>query len=248
MTAAAANDADADEPARKQTALRILSGGAANGLVTRLEPRFIREGGPGVEGDFGAVGMMRDRIVAGEAVDLIILTRALIDALSQSGHVVAGTARDLGAVVTGVAVRSGEAEPDISSGAALAQALAQAPTLYVPHTIESTAGRHVASVIDALGLSALYGPRLRQFANGQTAMAAMAEDGEEGAIGCTQITEILNTDGVTYVGDLPDQYGLKTVYTAAVSTRAVQPDAARTLIEILVDPAEQETRRAAGFA
>ena len=248
MTMAEATGGGPEDISPKQDPLRILSGGAANGLVSRLEQRFLRESGLTITGDFGAVGTMQDRILDGEQVDVIILTRPLIDDLARSGHVDPNTARDLGKVATGIAVRSGEEMPDVSTGAALRQLLSEAVELYVPHTIHSTAGRHVASVIESLGLSPLYGPRLRQFANGQTAMAAMVSGGEPGAVGCTQITEILNTDGVDYVGDLPDEHALKTVYTAAVSTSATRPDAARALVELLVDPLEQDTRQAAGFA
>ncbi len=66
--------------------LRILSGGAANGLVTALTASFTQATGLGVSGDFGAVGGMRDRVVQGEAVDLIILTRATVDQLAASGQ------------------------------------------------------------------------------------------------------------------------------------------------------------------
>jgi hypothetical protein len=38
---------------------------------------------------------------------VLILTRALIGQLQSDGHVVAGSAHDLGAVATGVAVKTG---------------------------------------------------------------------------------------------------------------------------------------------
>ena len=59
--------------------LRILSGGAAQGLVEALRPAFEAESGCTIDGTFGAVGAMRARLLGGEPADLVILTRALID-------------------------------------------------------------------------------------------------------------------------------------------------------------------------
>ena len=58
--------------------------------------------------------------------------------------------------------------------------------------------------------------RLRPYPNGATAMRALAGARRTSPIGCTQVTEILNTPGVALVGPLPKQFELATVYTAGV--------------------------------
>lgn len=228
--------------------LKILSGGAANGLVTALTPAFTAATGCGLTGDFGAVGGMRDRVLAGEPVDLIILTRAIVDQLSKSGHTDPETVRDVGEVVTGVAVRADREKVDVSSGPALAAALEAADAIYVPDTVKSTAGIHVAKVLSELGIEAAVADRLRLFPNGQTALAEMAAANDANPLGLTQITEILNTPGVSYCGALPEPFSLTTVYTAAVATGCGAPDAARALIDLLTAADSAATREAAGFA
>lgn len=228
--------------------LKILSGGAANGLVSALAPAFSSQAGMGIEGDFGAVGGMRDRILAGEAVDLILLTRAIVDGLVAGGHAVADTVADVGTVETAVAVREGLPLPDVSTGAALADALRDADAIYVPDLVNSTAGIHFARVLADLGVADAVADRLRPFPNGQTAMAAMAAADDRRPLGCTQITEIRNTRGVAACGMLPAPHGLATVYTAAVASGAAAPDAARTLIALLTAPENAATRNAAGFS
>jgi len=228
--------------------LKILSGGAANGLVTRLTPAFTEATGMGITGDFGAVGGMRDRVLEGEAVDLIILTRKIVDELAAGGHVDPATVTDVGRVATAVAVREGEAMPDVSSPDALKAALTSADAIYVADMVKATAGIHFARVLADLGIGEAVADSLRPFPNGQTAMAAMAASEDENPIGCTQITEILNTPGVVSCGVLPEPHGLATVYTAAVALRGEAGDAARTLIGILTVPENAEARTAAGFA
>ncbi len=229
-------------------ALKILSGGAANGLVTALTDMFTKASGMDIEGDFGAVGGMRDRVLAGEAVDMIILTRALAESLASSGHVEAGSLTDVGNIVTGVAVRDGGLLPDVSSSEALKSVLLAADAIYVPDTVKSTAGIHVAGMLDALGIADAVANRLRCFPNGQTALKHMAAGHDANPIGTTQITEILNTPGVTYAGDLPAEHRLVTTYSAGICKAAASPEAARTLIEILTAPAHAEVRAHVGFA
>ncbi len=158
-----------------------------------------------------------------------------------------GGVSDVGEVVTGVAVPEGVGAPDVSGVGALRKAVGAASALYCPDTRKATAGIHLARVLEALGLGGAEGPQLREFPNGQTAMAEMAKDADPRTIGCTQVTEILNTPGVSYAGPLPPPHDLSTVYTAAVAADAAAPEAARKLIALLTDPANAELRRGVGF-
>ncbi|MEP6791660.1 MAG: substrate-binding domain-containing protein, partial [Ramlibacter sp.] len=54
--------------------ISILSGGAAQGLVGQLKDRFSAEHGFAIEGSFGAVGLMRERLLAGDPCDVMVLT------------------------------------------------------------------------------------------------------------------------------------------------------------------------------
>jgi molybdate transport system substrate-binding protein len=226
--------------------LRMLSGGAANGLVNKLRDTFQSQTGREIAGDFGAVGGMRDRIAGGEQVDIAILTRAAIETLVAAGKLDPDTVTDLGQVDTGVAVKTGNAHPRIDDAAALAQVFGSADALFCPDTVQATAGIHFASVLNQLGVSDTV--PLKEFPNGQTAMAAMAKSDLVAPIGCTQVTEILNTDGVDYIGPLPAPYDLSTIYTAAVAVNAEAPEDASTLIALLADPANADLRRSVGFS
>ena len=227
--------------------IHLLSGGAAQALVTGLQERFKASHGLSIEATFGAVGMMKDKLLAGEPCDVLVLTEALIGQLTASGQVAAGTARAVGVVKTGVAVKTGEARPFVDTPAELKASLQAARGLYIPDPVKSTAGIHVMSVLKALGLEAELADRLRAYPNGAAAMTAMARSTEPGLIGCTQNTEILFIDGVELVADLPREFELATVYTAAVCTGARQAQAAGEFIALLADPATAAMRVQCGF-
>ena len=230
-----------------QENIYILSGGAAQGLVLQLQERFKAEHQINVAGTFGAVGMMKDSLLAGTPCDVLILSDALITQLTASGNLQAGTAQALGAVKTGVAVKTGDLPVNVSNPEALTAALRAAKGIYFPDPVKATAGIHVMQVLKMLGLDAELADRLRPFPNGATAMKAMAETKETGVLGCTQITEILFTPGVDLVAPLPKAFELVTVYTAAVSTQSTNPKAARALIALLTSPNAADLRLACGF-
>lgn len=227
--------------------LHILSGGAAQGLVTQLQDRFRSQHHFDIAGTFGAVGLMKDGLLAGEPCDVIILSQALISQLAESGHVQAASARALGAVKTGVAVKAGKPPVDVGTPAALKTALQAARGIYFPDPVKATAGIHFMRVLKELGLQAELAGRLRPYPNGATAMKAMAQCDEPGLLGCTQVTEILFTPGVELVATLPKAFELATVYTAAVCTASPNAQGANELIALLANPDTAATRLACGF-
>jgi len=229
------------------TRLQLLSAGAAQGIVGSVADEFRADTGAVIEGTFGAVGAMRDRLLAGTPCDALILTAALIETLEAEGHVVPATAAPLGRVRTGIAVRTGERLPPIADGPALSKTLAGATALYFPDPQLATAGIHFVKVLRELGIHDAVAPRLRPFPNGATAMRELARSTEAGCVGCTQITEIRYTPGVVLVGPLPAGFELSTVYSVAVSAKARDSDLASRFVSILSGPALRALRRSAGF-
>ena len=190
---------------------------------------------------------MKDRLLAGEACDVIILTEALIGQLTAAGHVVSGRARALGVVKTGIAVKADELVPIVDNPAALKAALLGAIGIYFPDPVTATAGIHFMKVLKALGIDAELADRLRPFPNGATAMREMSQCPQAGLIGCTQVTEILYAPGIKLVAALPKEFELATVYTAAVYTGARHPAMAQALIDLLTGADTEALRRTAGF-
>jgi molybdate transport system substrate-binding protein len=147
-------------------------------------------------------------------------------------------------------VPAGQSVPPLQTAEQLAQALQQSAGIYMADPLKATAGIHFMKVLRELGLDQSLGSRLRPFADGQTAMAAMLADSPSASgplIGCTQITEILNTPGIQLVGLLPKQFELATPYWAAVTRGSSQAQAAALMVELLSAPAQAELRKTCGF-
>lgn len=229
------------------TTIHLLCAGAAQGLVTALQPRLLQELGAQTGGRFGAVGAMKEAFAAGEPCDLFVSSDAIVTALIAEGLLLPDSRTPLGRVRTGVAVRTGSTHPAVSTPEALAAALRSADVVHYPDPQRATAGIHFAKVLRELDLDGELQDRIRTFPNGATAMRELAASPAAHPIGCTQVTEILFTPGVDLVGLLPPQFELATVYTAAVPARAAQPALAARFIEMMTAQDTAELRQRCGF-
>jgi molybdate transport system substrate-binding protein len=229
------------------SSLNILSGGAAQGLVKSLAADFKSQTGFEIAGEFGAVGIMADKLRKGTSADIVILTAALLARLAEEKLIVAATIADVGLVETALAVRSGDPLATAKDAADLRRALLESDAIFVPDTKASTAGIHVANVLQQLGIAGEVADRLRIFPNGATAMRELAASSARRPIGCTQSTEIISTEGVTLSGSLPPGCELATTYTAGVTAAATHSQQARDLIALLTGAGAHEQRQRAGF-
>ena len=229
------------------TALNILSGGAAQGLVASLQPKLKALTGLDIEGEFGAVGAMADKLRKGTPADIVILTAKIIAELAKDGLVAGASIADIGLVETALAVRSGDPLVAANDAASLRAALLAADAIFVPDTRVSTAGIHVAKVLSQLGIADEVAARLKIYPNGATAMRHLAESDASRPIGCTQSTEIISTSGVMLSGSLPRGCELSTMYTAAVTAGAAHATQAQGLIDLLTAANQRELRERAGF-
>lgn len=228
-------------------ALHVLSAGAAKGVVLALAPAFEAEKGAAIAATFDSAGAIRSAFAHGTPCDVVILPAAMLDTLASQERIDADSIAALGRVPTGIAVAAGDRTPAVGTADALRASLAGASALYCPDTARATAGVHFAGVLRTLGLYEASQSKLRAYPNGARAMAALAAAGQQGALGCTQITEILYTPGVVLVAPLPKPFELATIYAAAVSRHAASPDRAYAFVERLTGQASEALRRAGGF-
>ena len=229
------------------TRLNMLSGGAAQGLVASLASQFKEATGFDIAGEFGAVGVMADKLREGTPADIVILTAPIVAQLAQENWVVPGSIADIGMVETAVAVRAGDAKVSVKDAKGLREALLAVDAIFVPDMVTSTAGIHVSKILRQLGIADQLAARLKMYPNGATAMRHLAASKALRPIGCTQSTEVISTPGVVLSGSLPRGCDLATMYTAAVTTCAAHDGQAQSLIDLLTAADRREVRQRAGF-
>ncbi len=227
--------------------MHLVSGGAAQGLVTALKSTIEQTTDTQLSCTFGAVGLMKQKLLEGAPCDVVILTAALIEQLSASGHVLAGSARHLGPVKTGVAVKHGTPWPQVETAEQLKAAMLAATGIYIPDPQLATAGIHIMKVLTGLGIAGTVASKLRPYPNGNAAMNAMAACDDPHVIGATQVTEILITPGIDLVANLPLEFELATMYTAGVRSTSTCAAQAQAMIDLLTSPEQAALRAKGGF-
>lgn len=232
---------------RVTVTLSVLSAGAAKYLVQQMLGPFEAEYGVRVDATFGAVGAMRQALLAGAPCDVMITSESMHARLADEGKLPEDGHADIGQVPTAIAVRSDDPPPDVSTVPMLSECLGAADAVYCPDIERATAGIHLASVLNRLGIYEEIRPRLQVFPNGAAAMAELARSTAVHPIGCTQMTEIIYTPGTDVAGELPPPFGLATTYRAVCATEAAERELAMQFIDALTSSRYSDLRQQAGF-
>jgi len=109
--------------------IRVLSTLGLMGAMRKLSSAFETATGIHVDADFAPTLALLKWLRDGEAADLVILTREGLDEMIGEGRVAAETAADLARSFVGIAVRAGQAHPDIANEAALRRTLLAARSI-----------------------------------------------------------------------------------------------------------------------
>jgi molybdate transport system substrate-binding protein len=234
----------APEPARP---LRLLAAGATEASVRDQIAGFEHQTGLAVESSFGAVGALRDQVLAGVPADVVIVTPAIIAALSAHKLVRAGSRVDLGQVGGGLAVKVGAPAPAIATVEQFKQALLDADEVYYADPATATAGAALIKVAETLGIADQVRSKGRIAPGGKEAMKNLARSTAARAVGVTQISEIASVPEVQLVGEYPGALQVKTTYTAIVLERTRRPEDAQKLVQFLAGPAFQARLARSGF-
>jgi molybdate transport system substrate-binding protein len=170
---------------------------------------------------------------------------SMLDALQKDGTVLAAGRATLAIIGLGVGVKAGGAIPDISSPDALRRALVAAHTVVHAPPAATPSGAQSDKVIKDLGIADLMTGRVVHKA-GLAGGVAMIPSGEAD-IGIFPKSEMVNVDGVTLVGSLPDALQLNIVYGAAVTAASAVAGQASAFIQFLISPDSRKVWNACGF-
>lgn len=222
--------------------LKLIASPGTRASLLELAPQFEKGSGHKVAMDFAVIAVLKRRIGAGEAFDIVIPGPDLIDELVAQGKVAAETRAAFGKAGVGLGVRKGAARPDISTPESLRRALLGAKA--VGHSKEGQSGVAFVEALKRLGIEAEMRPKLRAYDEQDQAIALQNGEIDIAASGMGPVMEM---QGAELLGGLPPELQRYVRFSIGVSTESKSPEAARALQRFLISPAVMPVLKAKGL-
>jgi molybdate transport system substrate-binding protein len=225
--------------------IRVMSGGAPKEIFGQLTPEFEKQSGHKVDYIYAVMSELRDRLAAGEKVDVLVMPTNLLDGYQKDGAVRAQGRAILGLVSVNAVVRAGAPKPDLSTPDKVKQAMLNSRAITHATPGATPSGTHMGKLIEQLGIAdAMKGKIIHRpaLAGGVQLVAS-----GEAEIGFYPKSEVINTEGLQVAGPLPPEIQLTTIYGAGVTTASAAPDAGEAFIAFMRDPKHRAVWTHGGF-
>jgi molybdate transport system substrate-binding protein len=171
---------------------------------------------------------------------LVIGNPPIIDGLIKQEAVI-GPRADIGRSGLGVAVRAGQAKPDIATVDSFKRALLAAKAVAFPG--KGASGIYFVSLLDRLGIKGEMQGKLKPMEAEDTVEVVGRGEADMVVVVATRISDV---PGVELVGPIPEELQTKIGFAAGLAASAKEPEAAKALIRFLTAPAAAVTLRAKG--
>jgi molybdate transport system substrate-binding protein len=221
--------------------VRVFASNGFRAVFDELAPSCELAIGHTVTAQFGTSTSLTEKVNAGDAFDVAIMTREAMEGLAKAGKVSART--PLGRSGIGIGSRSGAKKPDIATAEALKKTLLAAKS--ITYAGDGASRPHIERMMTTLGIAETMSKKTILEQGSVRAAAKVASGDAELLI--TLVSEILPAPGVELVGPLPMQFQNYVSFAAATGVRAASLDAGKSLIACMSGPKVAATLKAKGM-
>jgi molybdate transport system substrate-binding protein len=225
--------------------IKLLGPASFRILFPQLLPQFEKASGYKVTADYAPLGVITERVIKGEAIDVPIVSGAQNEELQKQGKLLAGSRVEIAQVGFTVFVKKGAAKPDLSSADALKRALLAAKSIAVGDPASGGgASLYTIDLLKRLGISEEVKAKSRLEPSGTEIAEAVAKGETELGIGVA--SDLSLVAGIESVA-LPAEVQNYSLYVAGINAGSNQVDAAKALIAYLTSPEVKQALTANGF-
>lgn len=224
------------------TPLRILSSMATRGLLADLAAASAAATGLNVTVESVGGVTAHQRVLAGEALDVVVLASEAMAALQAAGRLVPGSWTGLVRSGIHAAVAAGAAQPDLRDGEAVKRAVRQARSVAYS---TGPSGVHLVSLFQRWGVAEEVAARTVQAPPGVPVGALIASG--QVALGFQQLSELMGLPGIMVVGPLPPDIQRMTVFAGGVAASSTRAEAAQAWLSWAASPATAPLKRRHGL-
>jgi molybdate transport system substrate-binding protein len=226
--------------------IKLMSSGGMKVALVDLATTFERATSHKITATYAVPGVIKDRVLAGEPLDVLVFPLSDLENLEKQNKLVADSRIILARSGMGVGVRAGAPKPDIGTPDTFRRTLLAAKSvIYTDPALGSPSGVHLAKVLERLGIAEEM-KRKSKLHNGVGFNAEFVARGEI-ELAIQQISEIIPVQGVELVGPLPKDLQLTTVYATGIGANAKEQLAAKEFIKFLASSAAAAVIKATGM-
>lgn len=231
--------------------LKVMISAGFYGVYEQLAPEFERNTGYKLITTRGpSIGdspeAIPTRLASGQQADVIILDGESAENLAKRGFVKPDSVTILAYSQIGAAVKLNAPKPDISTVDAFRKSLLAASSIAYS---DSGSGTYIANTMfSKLGILDQVKDKsfkVRGPPSGEAVAAVVARG--EAQIGFQQVSEIIHTPGITYLGPIPKEMQPGFSFAGAITTNSTQPQGAAELIRFLSAPKVSQVVSKAGL-
>ena len=224
--------------------IRLLSAAAMQSVFKETVADFERGSGHGLIITYDTIGGVEKRLRNGEAYDAVVGSSLIMPSLTQQGRIDSRSLLEVCRTAIGGVVAIGTPPPSFASIDAFKRALLDARFIvYADPARGGAAGVHIARQIEKLGIAEQLQSKTRVAAGGDITEVTLALG--DGALGMTQVSEIVQKKGAHFVGLLPGELQNFTVFVAGAP--AQPSEAVAEFTSFLQSPRVRDVIRAKGM-
>ena len=206
--------------------MKLLSTLAVMGAMKDLAAAYRASTGIEIEADFAPTVALLEKIRAGAAGDVAILTAQGIDDLTGEGKMRPVSRADVALSFVGIAVKAGAPKPAIGTLDDFKAAMLAARR--VAYSKIGASGIYFAGLLDRLGLAASVSTLV--VPAGFTAERLISGEAD---LAVQQISELLVVPGIEVVGPLPDEIQTAAMFSGGILSTTTDASAARGFLSFL---------------
>jgi molybdate transport system substrate-binding protein len=215
--------------------LKVLCTIAVRGAVSELLPSLERSLDQQLDVIWGTAPMLVQRVEGGEAADVVIPSKAGLEALKQKGKIIDGSQVPIASSSTAVAIKAGAPKPDISTTDAFWQTMLDAKGVAYTHpSAGGASGVYFAQLIERRGIADKINAKAKHPpAGGFSAELLMTGDAD---VAIQQKPELMHVAGVEVIGLFPPELNVVTEFVGALMTGTNQATAGKAFLTSLRTP------------
>jgi molybdate transport system substrate-binding protein len=233
-------------PEAKAAQLEVQVSIALRGAVAELAAAFEKRTGHTVKTTVAAPGAIVAALEGGQHADVVVLTNGALGGLEDKGLVRRGRV-PLATTGFGIATRSGDPAPDISTPEALRSALLGASKVIYNDPKVTPSGQLLLGIAERLGVAEQVKAKSLVVAAG-TNVSTLAKDTSPGTVlALSVLVEVPGHPGAKLIGPLPQALQVPLPYSAVLGAHPVDEAAAQAFLQDLASVEAKQAYAAAGF-